>query len=489
MAVDISQFLTKIKDKQDRAVFKEAVICGANDALTACFLMLWVSLIQSLKRRFIEIGKHDKDTAKIVGTFQQMESQHKTVDKYLIDQGKEFGFYDDNTHNDLLYLFTKRSLIIHPYMSKITEESIIYAANIIVNEILGQPIKLRYSYCKNLINNLLEPHYLDYSEKVVIEFIKDVLKRIDVNIIKWFIDRYLLELTKLYEDRTLTGRNIILWRGIWIITYILEQRPTTYKKSEYHDRFIENPNILSWVLGKPSLYILMNNTTKHSVLQFIMNTYKDKPHFLRIIDRLFLQHLLEKRYVTQYNQLINDTEFRVLQGANLSFITMINKVYNMLFVWEFETNNQALDYIENNMYLMHDLDYEFQFQIGRRIIYLAKKQCFKAQSFIEDIIIYPLPIGLITGLLYANFLTDNNNFVKKYNYLEVTTKLLEKSTCKEEVINSLFIELDKLQYSFNNYSPEVLNEIKLKISDTDFKNRLLGYIKMRQDQGKEKLDG
>jgi hypothetical protein len=81
MGVNISHLLKQVKYKQDRVLFKEACICADNNALNSCFLTLWIALVQSLKWRFIEIAKRDKESAKIIKEVTSKESKHQSVDK------------------------------------------------------------------------------------------------------------------------------------------------------------------------------------------------------------------------------------------------------------------------------------------------------------------------------------------------------------------------------------------------------------------------
>jgi len=192
---DLSGYAARIHDDEDRPLFDDATKAGAAGALRASYVMLWLACAESMKRRFREAEKRDGTAGKIVGELDQKEKDHKSVDKFLLEKAKEYGFLTDTAYTILLNIYEMRCIYGHPYEQAPTPEQVTHAAAMVVEHLLVGPVRLRHSFGRTLLTSLLEDrNFLDDQESAVDAFVADVVHRIDVRIHGWLLDNYWREL-------------------------------------------------------------------------------------------------------------------------------------------------------------------------------------------------------------------------------------------------------------------------------------------------------
>ena len=91
----LDPFLEEVLSDEDRVLFEEAAKAARVAAPRAAHLMIWLSCAESLKRKFREMAPRDGEAARISGEIAQRETNHKAVDKYLLQKAKEYGLVTD----------------------------------------------------------------------------------------------------------------------------------------------------------------------------------------------------------------------------------------------------------------------------------------------------------------------------------------------------------------------------------------------------------
>ena len=103
--------------EEDRPLLGEAIVAGKAGALRAAYVMIWLACAESLKRRFRAAGQRDSAAATIAKDYcVPGERDHKSVDKFVLDKAKEYGFLSDSEHTELnTNIRHCRCLYAHPY--------------------------------------------------------------------------------------------------------------------------------------------------------------------------------------------------------------------------------------------------------------------------------------------------------------------------------------------------------------------------------------
>jgi len=476
MPVDLSHYLSKIFYQEDKLLFNEAVICGASSALRACYLMLWMTLVESLKRRFIEIGKSDSEIGKIVGELRNKEQKQIAADKYILEQSKKFGFISDQTHLSLEYFYNLRSVLIHPYSTNVTEEQIEFAASIIVNDVLANPIKLRFSYGEQLVNRLLEPHYIDNTEESVTALAKSVQLRIDMSIMPWLVKKYLTELDKIYQDKTNIMRIRLLNRGIWFIRSMILNNIALFSEQEYHDLFLQFPFILTIVLSVPHLYVSMSERVRYSIVQYMFDKHGEFPKFLHRIEVLFQADILSAVHAKHLIDLIATSKFRLLRDCGLSTELIAPRVLKMLQSSSYETSNQAIDFIKSSAFKLDALDNQDKIDLGIRLAYQYENNNFKAINYVKYDAETNLPSDAIMGLMLGCFINPFNRYTISVKTIEQIFSIKIDQDQKEGLSETIIQYIDASDATNLSFYESNIEELDTLYPDNEIIKPIIDHL-------------
>ncbi len=232
--------------------------------------------------------------------------------------------------------------------------------------------------------------------------VSGIIANIDPSLRPWFIRRYLTKLNNIYQDRALLKREMLLWRGVWVIEHILSAYRSLFSHREYHDLFMENPDTLSPVIGNPIIFRMMDDRTKHSLVQYLIDSHKKQPNRLWILEELLKSDLLRPNQRDSFYRIVMETDLQLLVESNLSFRSIVRKACDMLKDYSFIVSKEAIDYLESNMQEIHKLDYQTQMMISARIMALIKRNSYRAQEFLDSLKTMDVPDGLLVGLMYSN---------------------------------------------------------------------------------------
>ena len=135
---DISRYAARIQDDVDRPLFPRCRE-GRRSRGSAWRVRHALDLFaESIKRRFREGRKARRGRREIVGEFgEQKEKDHRSVDKFVLDKAKEYGFITDTAYAILLNVYEMRCVYGHPYEQAPMPEQVSHAAAMVVEHILS----------------------------------------------------------------------------------------------------------------------------------------------------------------------------------------------------------------------------------------------------------------------------------------------------------------------------------------------------------------
>ena len=192
--IDLSSYQKRVIADDDKPLFNEAVKSAQAGALRGAYILLWLSCLESLKRKFREAALRDSNAGKIVGNFETAEKNHKSIDRIIISDAQKYGFVSDYAYQKLEYIYDMRCIFGHPYEEAPSLEDVRHATCIVVEQVLSKPITLKEGYVTSLINKLMERSYLDDHEPAVRKHAEDITPRIDKNVYTYLVNTYIKKL-------------------------------------------------------------------------------------------------------------------------------------------------------------------------------------------------------------------------------------------------------------------------------------------------------
>ena len=438
--VDLSEYEKKIAASEDRPLFDEAVAAANAGALRAAYVMIWLACAESLKRRFREAKPRDNSAGKVVGEIVKLESQQKSVDKFLLDKAREYGFLSDTGHTMLEQVYEMRCIYGHPYEAAPSREKVLDAAATVVDQVLSQPVKLREGYGRQVVNSLLaEGNILDDQKSVVRNFAKDIIRRVDEQVHGWLLNEYLKELEKLSDD---PEKVIFVRRGVWFCRAMLSQvGVAVFTQEEWHSCSRRFPKTLMRVCSTANLFRSIGDLAKDSLVGFVLDESKTRASTLRYLERLNDVGALSQRQQERFFERVSDMTTSEIRASGLSTKTCYTKLIASMKILEWNTQNPAISVVfSNGPQQASQLTEEQQVVLGRNILQAAEGRARSADGFLHRLHDEPnWPINIIRGIASESFSNENNDIRPKDRHLGLVLSVLDH--CEDSQRDQIIAEI------------------------------------------------
>ena len=107
----ILKLKAQIVEPDDKVLFEEASQCFLNGQLRAAFIMTWISIIESLKRKiFILSNLGDTRATKAIQKIEAAENDKLSADKLIFEESKFCGIIDNADYSKVAFLWEQRCL-------------------------------------------------------------------------------------------------------------------------------------------------------------------------------------------------------------------------------------------------------------------------------------------------------------------------------------------------------------------------------------------
>ena len=211
----------RVMSAEDRVLFDEAAASARTSAIRAAYIMVWLSCAESLKRKFRELAPRDGNARRINGEIGRIEANQKSVDNYILDNARDYGFITAAEHAQLHHIYGMRCLFGHPYETRPTVEQLVAAASTVVDHVLCRPTKLRHGYITDQVRLIAsDASFLDDLQVAVETYAGVVYPRIDEGLRLYFMQKLWPELEQMVHDPAVA---MYLRRGIWFSRAFLRQ--------------------------------------------------------------------------------------------------------------------------------------------------------------------------------------------------------------------------------------------------------------------------
>ncbi len=430
--IDLSEYATRIFDDADKPIFQEAIECGKANAKRAAYVMVWISCAESLKRRFREAAKRDGDARKIVGEIERKEKDHKAVDKYLLDEGKEYGLLSDSSYALLLHVYEMRCVYGHPYEAGPSDEQVIHAAAVAVDELLKHPVRLRHGFCDSLLKSLLEEKsFLDDKREAVELFTTEIVPRIDETVVGWMFEKYMKELEAIADDSSI---KVFFQRGVWFCRTVLSKVGTGFfSHDEWHSRATAYPKALLRICCKETIFKDIGERAGTTLVGKALELSTARPTILRALERLNAEGALndrqEERFYVHLLSLADSSKgARTLRASRLGTKICYNALIAALKSHDWYIQNPAVDLVvANGAEGVNELDEQEQVDLGRNILQTADGNERAAKRFLLSDELHGWPQPFLRGLLLECFANEKAELRFKTDRLKPVMRVIERS--------------------------------------------------------------
>ncbi|MBR5129867.1 MAG: hypothetical protein IKV03_01395 [Alphaproteobacteria bacterium] len=437
MGFDIS----KIKNKEDRALISDAIKLCENGFYRASYIMAWLSCAESLKRRFYELGKRDSNAGKLYKNIEELEKQHKSVDNEIINGAFNFNLISDTEKEKLKHFFSMRSVYSHPYEeapSKVDCEQIIEN---IIQIVLSRPVLLKEGGISFILDRLTkEESFLNNSSTEINTYSKELISIIDPKKYSYFLKKYLQFLNDTPKDQR---KGILYNRGIMILSYMAFNIgiENIWSNEEFENILYTYRNASLNVFAELNIFLLLDQKFKNIIINRLFEDIPDNLSLIKYLDSFYIKNILTENQRRKFSFIVFDINWRDLPSIELSLKALYPRIISGLKSHNWHMQNPACEYIIHFGSFDDTLSDEEYVELGRNILQSYVGGSSGAHSLLYRIsTVGNTPISLIQGIVEECFYDDNKKLRLKISNPQLIEQIIDKNLSFEEQEN-LFLEI------------------------------------------------
>lgn len=422
----------KILDEADRVIFDEAVRCLSAEALRAAHIMTWISVAESLKRKFTVMGQRDAEMGRILGKIKELERQDRPIDKFLLTKAQEFGVIADEEARKLEHVREMRNIYAHPSEAGPSKEEVVAALVISVNAVLSKPTLLRHGYVTGLMTSLFEDrHFLDDAPERIRDYAAGVARRIHPDVLPFFFQEGAERIEQVADD---PESALYLRRGLEVGEAILDEvKPILSDEKWSIIGLIQRyPRACALLFSTRTAWQTLPDQARDMVLGNLVEPVKGTAILpptsvgLRKARDLATAGLLTGRQLQRIRQATSRCSYGVLKEADVPLSEYAHRLTEDLSSHNWYIQNPAAEALRNvGAQQAALLGLETQEQLGRNVFQAADGTAVAAVTLILSIVrgTEVWPRAFVEGLLLEGLVNDDGKFRLKQRHLANALKI------------------------------------------------------------------
>ena len=447
------EYLDRVVESDDRPLLVEAINAAAAGARRGAYILTWLACAESLKRRFRAAQVRDGNARKIASMITDKEEKQNSVDRYVLDQARDYGFITQAGHIQLGHIYTMRNVYGHPYEEAPSQEQLVSAIATVVDLVLSQPLKMRHGFLKQLIEGLSsDQHYLDDFADRVHEVADDLVARVDEELFEWFIRNYWKKIDPVAADPTMS---LFIRRCIWLCSRFLastsDEHPI-WAETDWFELCREHPNTASKVLTHEAVFLRIPEHARDYLVSYLIERSSTEPSDLRFLAEMSVAGILSDRQKKRFQGRIENLTAKELRSSGLPLTMCFRRVISSLKTRDWYVQAPAAILVRHNgpdgVSALTSLQ---QKKLGRNVLQAAEGGENNCKALITSIADgeEQWPVSFLKGLVEECFVNE-------------VGKIRFKKRRMDEALTTL-------KHISQDDAEKILDQIKIKIRKGDLK--------------------
>ncbi len=424
----LGKYFDRVLSPEDRVLFEEAVVSARASARRAAYIMVWLSCAESLKRKFRELAPRDGRATQVTGEVARKEGLQHAVDKYILEQAKEYGFISNTDYAQLVHIYEIRCIYGHPYETSPNDEQLVAAASAVTESVLSRPTKLRHGYiCQQIQLITKDATFLDDLHENVAIYATAVHPKVDDSLHLYFMQKLWGEIESLLPDPTMA---IYVRRGTWFSrAYLTLAIDGFLPLWDVVQDLVKTPGSLSNVLSDPVLFARVSEHAQDIVVGKLIVMATTTSTGLRLTHELHAAGVLSERHRERFASAVKDISLDFLVSSGYPPIYYANRFIEDLKSHNWYKQNPAVEALKNVGALsIGSLSPETQVHLGNNVLQAADGNAKSAVSMLQEISVDGTvwPEHFVEGVVAECFINDEGEVRFKNRHLPYAIKLLLK---------------------------------------------------------------
>jgi hypothetical protein len=491
-------YLDQVLNDLDRQILNEALQCYVHDLNRASYIMIWVSIVESLKRKLYQLVELEYVLAnEAIKKIEQYENESKSTDRLILDESVNCGIVTKEEKVKLLFIWTQRSIFAHPYYKVPIDSEILHA----VDQALIITLSKAIVYDKKMIDEILNavrdiPYFVEGSIEAAKNYANNLIKRIPASRYQYtfnYSQKIIFDI--LQEKVGYDSKTINKFRSINVI--ILQQDAVKFKNDEWNlERKAGLFPRACWLgfaasstwgkLPERVQDIMINYVTSESIMNEIRH--------LSILKSVYNCDDIKIEHRTKLKAIFDDMPFEYINSIYADNNEIFYRIIDQLKSTSFKIQNIVISYLneDKGKLFLQNIDFEKCIVVASMVRIAAFENNFMASELINKIFNSDnndysdeFKFGLIIGCFL-----DKEMFVKFHYKLDEIYKFIDilnnfDNIFIENVFNFLeqklkSIDKDKICYQSEIIKKYIQSKRKFNFSNIFLENRIIHFLNHAQ---------
>lgn len=441
-------YLAKVHDAEDKPLLEEAIKDANAGAYRSAYIMTWLSCAESIKRRFKVAAHRDNVATGVVGDYEQKERDAKSIDLFLLEKAKSYGFITGADHLRLKQIYEKRCLFGHPYETAPLEVEVLDAMAMVTTCLLSVPVRMRHGYLQAQADEVVtNKAFIDDFQPAVIAYAREIQARGAPDLLGWWLAKIWTQASPLIGDPSTPW---LLSRVCWLSDVILNELDANVVNSAFTSSLANEPKIASLCLARSSAFQHLQSLVSDQVVSHLLSQAATSPSWIRPLLEQESQDRLSARQIERLKTFIESADLFALLNAKVPLARVVERVIANLKTYNWNIQNPTAEALLN----LDDEEFAgvsppLQEQLGRNLLQAGQKandcshfisECGKGGKKIPGRMAY----GLLAEMLYNDSGQLRPKLGCAYSVLKVVGRLSE--TEQSELIDEVIATLRRSQH-------------------------------------------
>lgn len=470
----------KIIDSKDASNFDDIIKCYEAHVLRAGFLQAWLMLIESLKRKVMELAdKGVKIAVKEWDKIQKTEEALLSNDEVIRKAALACDLMTKEEENVVDLLWKKRCVLSHPYMPEVKESDFRYMVDNLVSISLQRPLMWSQGMINSYFNDIKENVFLipDTIEEKK-ELADKILTLIPEKNWPFFWKTLFYELSLSLQTGTKKHQTMLRILAISFLKVpIVDINDSKYTLASQIKKYCDVCwniffNVRAW--GK------LDEDYKGQLFRFLKDNKDEARKVLYLAKSLLENEDVDDKYMDCYYEALANYDVTDMQRYYINKKLFLKVLYDEKIAgYQFGDQGDFIDMLRS----MKEEDLkEFsksQLQdLGRYTEMCCMNNTFKAQDFVKSSTIWSNNVEFAKGVALEGLSDDDGNLCVTKRDLEYVMPVLYRISEKDQL--EVIKALDKLPVSKtekNEYITKTIHqEIKRYFEEESETGKALGKV-------------
>ena len=493
----------EILSSDDKVLFDEAAGCLLNGHYRASYILSWIALIESLKRKiylFANLG--DKRAECSIEKIDEAEKNKNSTDKIIFEEANVCQIIDNSEFSKISFFWEQRCVYAHPYSKSPDIEDVKYILKSIIELALGKELLFNKPYLEEVATNIAEkPFYIDNDIEKVKEFAKKIVNRTPEDLLPFFFKTLLFKIGQLFK---LDEKFYEIRKLRYFIIEIFSTTSKNLTDSEWslEDRATKFPyECFIGIVHKETWRKLPKRIKEILFLYYINEEEPTKSNNLKqILSQLVEAEILEEEFKIPHKEKLDKLPFDAAISFYGNINDCINRVLNDISSGQYQIQNPIIEFIkkEKGIELVNSMEPEVQFSLGQKLSFAARNNHFSSRNYIAGVLSGTKEISehVIAGLAFDSIISiglvsnyfSNVESLKKYfkyrNKVSVSNRAMLEDKINKYFENEKSDEFEKMIYDQESVEnafkklEEEINEIVVEDKEhfEQIRENIINYI-------------